>query len=150
MDGVRLRPATAKDAAACAELVRTLSVAFFEHADGLGTEPFLTSIDAERQASYIDQYRYLVADTGKALVGLVALRPPRHLFHLFVAQHWQGNGLGRQLLEAVLNAGDASLPLTVNASLTALGFYRRQGFEPVGPAQTKDGVRFQPMTRPAA
>lgn len=149
MDGPRLRPATVQDAAACAALVRALSPAFFEHADGLGTEPFLVSVDTEHQATYISQFRYLLAEVDGQIVGLAAMRPPRHVFHLFVADDWQGRGLGQRLFDALVADSDATLPMTVNASLNAQGFYARQGFAPEGAAKAQDGVRFQPMTKPA-
>jgi GNAT superfamily N-acetyltransferase len=145
----QLRLAQASDAEACAALVLALSPAFYAHPDGRDTEPFLASIAGERQAQYIAAYRYWVAEVDGALVGLAAARPPQHVFHLFVDAAWQGQGLGRRLMQALVDDFDPTQPVTVNASLGAQAFYARWGFEPDGPAQCQHGVRYQPMRRPA-
>lgn len=148
MKAPRLRPARPADAAACAALVRALIPETAQRPSPEGLERFLASITVERQASYIADYRYQVAeDEAGRLVGLAALRPPRHLFHLFVAEAWQGRGLGRRLFRAV-TAGDEHLPLTVNSSLAAVGFYTGLGFRPTQALQLRDGIRFLPMQRP--
>jgi GNAT superfamily N-acetyltransferase len=144
----RLRPARAADAAPCAELVRALTPGARLPVPPEGLERFLASISTERQAAYIAQYRYRVAeDEAGRLIGLAALKPPRHLFHLFVAEDWQGRGLGLQLFLAV-SAGDEHLPLTVNSSLAAVGFYTRLGFRPTQALQFSDGIHYLPMRRP--
>jgi GNAT superfamily N-acetyltransferase len=144
----RLRPARAADAATCAELVLALTPAVRLQFPPAGLERFLASISAERQAVYIGQYRYWVAeDDAGRLIGLAALRPPRHLFHLFVAEAWQGRGLGLQLFRAV-SLGNEHLPLTVNSSLAAVGFYTRLGFRPTQALQFNDGIHYLPMRRP--
>lgn len=146
--GLRLRPARVSDAAACAALVRALTPEAQWPSPPDGFERFLASVTAERQAGYIAQYRYWIAEDGAGrLVGLAALRPPRHLFHLFVARDWQDRGLGLRLLRG-LTAGDEHLPLTLNSSLSAIGFYTRLGFRPTQALQFRDGIRFLPMQRP--
>ncbi len=145
-----LRRAVPADAAACAALVRSLSPAFFAHPDGRDTALFWDSVSAERQAGYIAAYAYWVAEVDGVVVGLAALRPPQHVFHLFVAADWQGQGLGRRLLDRLLADTDPAQPVTVNASLLAQAFYARWGFVIQGPAQLQHGVRFQPMVRSVA
>lgn len=148
MSEPRLRPARAADAADCVALVLALIPEARMEPPPEGFEHFLASITAERQAGYIAQYRYQLAEDERGrLVGLAALRPPRHLFHLFVAEAWQGRGLGLRLFRAV-TAGEEGLPLTVNSSLAAIGFYTRLGFRPTQALQARDGIRFLPMQRP--
>lgn len=144
-----LRRAVPADAAACAALVRELSPAFFEFPDGRGTEPFFESVNEVAQARSIASSTYWVAEHQGQLVGLAGMRAPRHVFHLFVASAFQGQGLGRRLLDRLLSDTDPAQPVTVNASLVAEAFYARWGFVPNGPAQLQHGVRFQPMVRPA-
>jgi predicted GNAT family N-acyltransferase len=67
-----------------------------------------------------------------------------------VAADWQGQGLGRRLLDRLLADTDPAQPVTVNASLLAQAFYARWGFVIQGPAQLQHGVRFQPMVRSVA
>lgn len=148
MSEPRLRPARAGDAAACAALVRALTPGAELPVPPEGLERFLASVSAERQRLYIAQRRYRVAEDGAGrLIGLAALRSPRHLFHLFVAQAWQGRGLGLQLFRAVTE-GDEQFPLTVNSSLAAVDFYTRLGFRPTQALQFNDGIHYLPMRRP--
>ena len=148
MSAPRLRPAGPSDAAACAALVRALTPGADSQTLPEGMDRFLASIAAPRQASYIADYRYRVADDAQGqLMGLAALKPPRHLFHLFVAKDWQGRGLGLRLFRAA-TAGDEHLPLTVNSSLAAVGFYARLGFRPTQALQFNDGIHYLPMQRP--
>lgn len=142
-----LRRAVPADAAACAALVRELSPAFFEFPDGRGTEPFFESVNEAAQARSIAASTYWVAEHQGQLVGLAGMRAPRHVFHLFVASAFQGQGLGRRLMATLLSSGEPGVPVTVNASVSALGFYERMGFVAVEPVKTSHGVRFQPMLR---
>lgn len=148
MSWPRLRPARTRDAAACAALVRALTPGVGAQSPPAGLDRFLASIATPRQAGYIADYRYLVAEAERGrLIGLAALRPPRHLFHLFVAADWQGRGLGLRLFRAATE-GDEQLPLTVNSSLAAVGFYTRLGFRPTQALQFNDGIHYLPMRRP--
>ncbi len=148
MSWPRLRPARASDAAACAALVRALTPGADRQPLPEGLDRFLASIAAPRQAVCIAEQRYRVAEDAQGrLLGLAALRDPRHLFHLFVAPDWQGRGLGLRLFRAA-TAGDEHLPLTVNSSLAAVGFYTRLGFRPTRTLQFNDGIHFLPMRRP--
>lgn len=82
-----------------------------------------------------------VADDG-AIVGCGAIGPywdkadESSLFSIFVDPDWQGQGLGRRIVEALerdayfLRARRVEVP----ASITACGFYRRLGYD------YKDGV----------
>jgi GNAT superfamily N-acetyltransferase len=148
MSAPRLRPARTSDAAACAALVRALTPGADSQPLPTGLDRFLASIAAPRQATYIAEQRYCVAvDAQDRPIGLAALRAPRHLFHLFVAADWQGRGLGLRLFRAVTEA-DEHLPLTVNSSLAAVGFYTRLGFLPTQALQFNDGIHYLPMQRP--
>jgi GNAT superfamily N-acetyltransferase len=139
-----LRLARPADAPACAALVAAL-IPELRFANP-GIERFAASIAPARQAGYIASHRYWMAEYQGRLVGLAALRAPRHLFHLFVAADWQGRGLGLQLFRQV-TAGDEHLPLTLNSSLAAIGFYTRLGFRPTQALQFADGIAYLPMRR---
>lgn len=150
------RPAAVEDAAAVAALLRPLAEAFVLDPASEEAAPFWASVDAAAQRGYIasSRYRYTLAvAAGGALAGFIALRDGRHLFHLFVAPVWQRQGLAARLWRQALAAdaavaaagGGAPVVFTVNASLPAVGFYRRLGFMPVGAAVAAHGIGFQPM-----
>lgn len=91
-------------------------------------------------------YGYRVAVCGENVVGVCAMRGVTHLYHLFVADEWQGRGVGRRLWEAVLHDdGNRTRVFTVNASTHARGFYARLGFVAAGRAIQREGIRSWPM-----
>jgi len=76
------------------------------------------------------------------LAGFIAIRPPSHLFHLFVAQPFQRRGVARALWDHA--RGDA-VAFTVNSSPYAIPAYEAMGFRCDGPLACHNGVTFQPM-----
>lgn len=76
------------------------------------------------------------------------MRDSAHLFTLFVAEDFQGQGLGRRLWELAraecLAAGNPGA-FTVNSSKYAVPVYERFGFVVAGPVQTRNGVLYVPM-----
>lgn len=74
------------------------------------------------------------------------MRDQTHLFHFFVAESFQRQGLGRQLWQrARVNMPSAAAGFTVNASLQAIPVYESFGFEKQGTVKMEHGVTFQPM-----
>jgi GNAT superfamily N-acetyltransferase len=149
---VEIVPAAPSDADAISALILGLSDPFFLEPSRVGAEPFLASVSPEGQRRYLQagNYSYHVAKSQGQLVGLVALRDNAHLFHLFVAQPFQGQGLARRLWHVVqdeaLRAGNPG-SFTVNASLNAVPVYEKFGFVRQGDVRRMNGVAFQPMCR---
>lgn len=99
-------------------------------------------------ARLADGFRYLVAQRGNDLVGVAALRPPAHLFHLFVADDAQRQGLARRMwliVQAWVEESAPSTPITVNASRHALAVYRKFGFQATAAEASEHGIVFTPM-----
>lgn len=98
-------------------------------------------------ATTFDESRFLsikAVSEGK-LLGFAALRDGNYLTHLFVSQSSQGLGLGRQLLNFLLNTTDAK-EVSLRSSVNAVGFYERNGFVATGEETEFNGIRFVPMT----
>ena len=94
-------------------------------------------------------YPYWIAEEGNEIVGVAAVRPPSHLYHLFVAADRQRQGIGRLLLDKAIHfisKAPDSTRATVNASLNTIDAYRSYGFTVTSDVQTKGGVRYQPMS----
>jgi len=148
--GVDIAPGTTADAEAISALILGLSDPFFLEPSRAGAEPFLASVQPEAQRRYLQagNYVYRVARSEGQLAGVVALRDNAHLFHLFVAKPFQGQGLARRLWQVVraeaLQAGNTGR-FTVNASLNAVPVYERFGFVRQGDVQRVHGIAFQPM-----
>lgn len=153
LNALQLRAARPDDAERISAFVSRMSRVVLLSPDGAGAEKFFASINTEAEAGYIaaDNYSYLIAENEhSALVGVAALRDNAHLFHLFVAEDLQRQGLGRMLWEGLRNASLAAGNPgrhTVNSSPNAVPFYQRCGFELAGPPVEADGIRFQPMLR---
>src|SRR5207302_7418246 len=86
------------------------------------------------------------AADGRA-VGTGRLLPDGHIGRMAVLKNWRGRGAGRALLRALVDAarrrGDPEVAL--NSQVQALGFYRAEGFEPVGAVYEEAGIPHQAM-----
>jgi len=162
-----IRPATAEDAPAISALV--LSVAHFFTLDpkGLGAEDFLRTLEPDAVAARLSAASFAtwvaVADgdgatgatgadgtngaTGSAMADVVVVRGGSHLFHLFVAEPFQGQGVARRLWLHALSHLAPGTRTTVNATPFAQGFYERMGFVATGPTVQTRGIAFVPMVR---
>jgi ribosomal protein S18 acetylase RimI-like enzyme len=93
--------------------------------------------------------RYHVAIVGGRIVGFVGTRDNTHLYHLFVANEFQRQGLGRRLwntARADCRASGDHGAFTVNSSNNAIAVYERLGFVRSGPAVDMGGVLYNPMS----
>ena len=88
---------------------------------------------------YRDTRHYLVAENGSGVVGwagLIAYSDEAHVSTIGVARERQGEGIGAQLLDALLAEADRRSPvvlLEVRAdNERAIGLYQRRGFVDIG------------------
>lgn len=145
-----IRRAMVEDAEAIGALAASLSHFFTVHPDGAGAERFLETLAPPALRAYIcaPAFAYWVGCVENRLVGVVALRDGKHLFHLFVAPSLHGRGFGRCLWNhakaAAVAAGNRS-GFTVNATPCAQPIYERFGFTAVGPRVETNGVAYIPM-----
>lgn len=145
-----IQRATASDAPAISQLIVSLSRSFTLNSDGTGAEAFLQTIGPPSIQKLIeapDMAYYKATEAGQ-LAGVVALRDNAHLYHLFVAPAFQGQGLSRRLWEHVRD--EARLHgngghFTVNSTPYAVAVYERFGFKATGPRVETNGIAFVPM-----
>jgi GNAT superfamily N-acetyltransferase len=150
---MEIRRATADDAVAISDLIRSVAHHFTLDPRGRGAEAFLQTIEPEAIRSHITaaNFSYFVASVERQMAGAVALRDHRHLYHLFVRREFQGRGLSRQLWQHVRELAVAAGNLqgfTVNSSVPAVPVYLRFGFEVAGPRVETKGIAFVPMNTP--
>jgi len=153
---MHIRPALLQDAPAISTLI--LSVAHFFTLDpqGRGAEDFLQSLQPGAVAARLETPPFKTwgrwLPTGD-LAGVIVVRGGTHLFHLFVAGPFQGQGHARQLWLHALQQSHAAVDgaggMTVNATPFAQAFYERLGFVATGPRVETRGIAFVPMRRPA-
>jgi ribosomal protein S18 acetylase RimI-like enzyme len=141
---ILIRPAQDDDYPVIAALLKTLALAFIT--PGMAPEAastFLRENDADALRVYRTRGHVVsVAEIGGRIAGFIAIRPPSHLFHLFVAQDFHRCGVGRRLWDSA--RGDAS-SFTVNSSPFAVPVYESLGFTCSAPLACVRGVSFQPM-----
>lgn len=151
-DVILLRPAVDADFPALAQLLHRLACAFITPA--MATEVAATFLrendEAALRACRDLRHVFTVAEIAGDLAGYIAIRPPTHLFHLFVDARWHRRGVGRALWEAALVTAGTSAYFTVNSSPYAVPAYEALGFRCDGPLQTRNGVQFQPMVSSGA
>ncbi len=147
---MRVERAAVSDSLRISTLIRELSKPFLLSPTGEGAEPFFASISESAIQGYItaSNFEYFVAVVQGRLAGVVALRDGCHLFHLFVAEQFQRQGVGGKLWQMVkaraIESGNSGT-FTVNSSLNALPVYEKFGFVSNGPVVHAHGVAFQPM-----
>jgi GNAT superfamily N-acetyltransferase len=149
--GWTIRAATESDAEAIASLSRLITRRDIAADFPPEAQHFLDQALGPEQvrANMRGTCRYLVAEAGEDLLGVVATRDDRHLLKLFVADAARGQGLARALWERARQASVAAGyrgPFTVSAATGAVPVYERLGFRPSGPATIEDGITRVPMS----
>lgn len=134
---MKLRNATNADRDAVRELVFSVLAEY-----GLKNDPTGTDLDMDNiQASYLDRggiFEVVEADDGR-IIGTVGLYPLKdgvcELRKMYLAREARGTGLGKKLMERMLDRARAlgfrRMALETAAPLVeAIGLYKRYGFEP--------------------
>ena len=145
----RIRLAKASDIVQVSQLVHSLSRYYLKDeqqtlphwfADTLTQDAF-----AERFAS-VDFANFVYEEAG-IIYGYIAIKKPHHLYHLFVKASMHHRGLGTRLWQYVvetLSLNHAEVVM-VRASLNAVPFYNKLGFEVTDTVNEKEGIQYQPM-----
>ncbi len=150
MKGIKIRTAQIEDAQAIIFLIVKLTYKYIlPHCDQSAHALLLNSMSPEKVKSYIQKDYYIVAMSEyNIIVAVACIHDYKHLYHLFVDELYQGQGLSRYLWETIK---DASLKqrhqglFTVNASLNAEPIYLKFGFKRNGGVQNIKGVVSIPM-----
>jgi GNAT superfamily N-acetyltransferase len=91
----------------------------------------------------------LVALHEEAIVGIIMIRDSGHVSLLFVDKSFQGQGIGRELLNRAISVSRSKNPelnkLTVNSSPNSVAAYRKFLFHETAPEQVIKGIRSIPM-----
>lgn len=96
----------------------------------------------------IGNYIMFLAIKDDIIVGMITLRSKTHISLLFVEEGYQGQGIGRSLINilgAYIQKTFKAFQITVNSSPYAVGFYHNLGFVDTALEQANDGIRYTPM-----
>lgn len=147
---MQIRPLTAHDIPAVARLFGALAMEYIvNQAPPDAARQFVRDNDEDALRGFLAAgMRYHVAERDGQIVGFVALRAQKHLYHLFVDKQYHRQGIATALWEVArqeaLAAGNPGV-FTVNASNYALPVYQKMGFVQTGPMQFKSGLYYNPM-----
>lgn len=105
--------------------------------------------ELERDASDPVSRHVVARDANGTAIGTGRLLPDGHIGRMAVLAAWRGQGVGRALLERLLDEADAigMMQLVLNAQVPACGFYRRFGFVEEGGEFIEAGLRHRTMRR---
>jgi GNAT superfamily N-acetyltransferase len=147
---IESRIADVGDAERIAALIRELAAKFILcDFSAEGKSRFLSEHSSMAVVDRIrTRFRYRIAEFGGELLAVIGVRDWAHLSHLFVAEAFQGQGLGRALWEQAkaecLERGNPGT-FTVNSAKIAVPVYEKFGFLATGSVQDMGGVQFVPM-----
>ncbi|TBR41613.1 GNAT family N-acetyltransferase [Marinomonas agarivorans] len=141
-----IRRATKEDAEKLSDLVKSLAHFYLDHStDELPqwlTDTLTSDAFVKRLAS--KEYINFIYEQDSDIAGYISLKKPNHIYHLFVSEQYQGNGISR-LLWNHAKSSVAATSFTLRSSVYAIPIYKRFGFVESDAIGTKDGISFQPM-----
>ena len=147
---MQIREITDNDIPAVAALMRALSEEFIvNEGSAAAASNFVRENDEAGLRGFINAgIVYHVAERDGKLLGFIAVRERKHLFHMFVDKQHHRQGIASALWavarQAAIDAGNPGL-FTVNSSNYALPVYRAMGFVQTAPMQFTNGLYYNPM-----
>ncbi len=131
-------------------LIMSVAHSFLRDLNGKHAESFFKTVTKEAIAAYIGDAHFLclVAEIRGHTAGYLSIKDCSLLYHVFVAQEYQRQGVASALWDEgrimALAAGNPGR-FRLNATPYAVPVYRQWGFRPTGERLYKYGVDFVPM-----
>lgn len=144
---MNIRPAAFSEAQHFQKIA--ISLSHFYLLDGVTVLPewmaqTLTREAFEQRLQDSEFKHFSYCQDGK-IVGYIAIKSAQHIYHLFIDQEYQGQGIAKALWAFAKNElGDHTY--SVRSSIFAIPVYQSFGFIKTSPPSSKEGVCFQPMT----
>jgi len=141
-----IRPATSSDAPRLRSLVTDLSRFYLRDPDATLPAWLASSLSEAEFVGRLtsNDYDNYVYELYGEVVAYISIKRPGHLYHLFVDESHQGEGIARLLWEHASKQSKVCT-YTVRSSINAIPVYKRFGFVESASAGEKDGVLYQPM-----
>ncbi len=118
-----------------------------------GVEKFLGMLSIEwlcEVGKGINSFVILAKHQNKP-IGMLAVINENHITLIFVDPKYQGEGIGKRLIDEAtrlcIEKSPAIKAITVSASPNSISFYQTIGFEAQGEEVDEDGMRFVPMQK---
>ncbi len=107
------------------------------------------NVSEQEEWDDLDPYceHVIARDNQDQPIGTARLTPEKKIGRMAVLKPWRGKGVGAALLRALIDRACAKgwSQLTLNAQVSALGFYANQGFEAFGEEFDEAGIRHRAM-----
>ena len=89
-----------------------------------------------------DCFHVLASDKNGRAVGTARMDGKGKIGRMAVLQNYRRQGIGRKMIQALMNFGrkNAITDFHLSAQITAIGFYRKMGFEPFGEEFLEAGI----------
>ena len=107
-----------------------------------GIETFCNFVDNKKITKSFKVYGAFEDDILKGLIATD--RRKRHINLFFVGKDSQGKGIGKKLMNIVVNNNENSY-ITVNSSRYGVPIYEKLGFIKMEEEKEQDGLKFTPM-----
>jgi len=143
---MNIRVAIKHDVSDICSLVSSLSHFYLENDEKKLPNWFAKTLTPDAFLSRVqsNEYQNFIYEVHGEIVGYLALKGNNHLYHLFVSESYQCNGISRCLWNYALTKCVAEV-YTVRSSLFAVPIYKNFGFEVIGEVDERDGIDFQFM-----
>jgi len=143
---MKIRIAVSNDVKSISNLVQSLSHYYLKERDGILPQWFLATLTNHAFLERIESFEYLnyVIEKNNIIIGYISIKNKSHLYHLFVVEKCQGQGVARRLWEHAMSQCKNTI-YTLRSSLYAVPIYKKLGFVELGAAQEKKGIGFQEM-----
>lgn len=142
---MKIRKAIQKDVSSLSRLVASLSKYYLTSDKSKLPNWFIASIKPSSFANRIlsDEFTCYVAEEGE-VIGYIALKGKDHLYHLFVDESHQRQGVASALWSHLLSEIDLE-GCKLRSSLIAVPFYKSLGFTEINTPEIKSGFSYQAM-----
>lgn len=146
----QIRPAKEEDAKKISDLIIPLCKKYIiDEFEDHAKKKFLLHHNQKAIETHIRAgLHYFVLETRDIIKGVVGIKPPCHLFHLFVDDQFRGSGIGRQLWafaqQFMLQKYHCEI-ISVNSSTHAVGFYEKLQFRKISGPRNQTGIISTPM-----
>lgn len=143
---MNIRSANKTDSAKIQKLVLSLSHYYLNEQTAILPAWFLSSLSLTEFENRFSskEFKNFVVEIDAEIVGYIAIKGNSNLYHLFVAQAFQGNGIAKQLWLHAIKFLNAPI-ITLRSSIYAVPVYKKWGFVEFGAIGEKEGILFQPM-----
>jgi len=147
---ITIRKATVTDSSEISALIsRNAKSLLNNDFEGDGLAFFLNAVSEQSIRDYMEQgFNYMVALDRHQIVGVIAIKDYRHMFHLFVDKAHHKKGIAKSLWDKIseesITIGHTD-KFTLNSTSYALPVYQRWGFNTTGDLETRHGISFTPM-----